>query len=76
MIPAERHNEEKVHLKALPEQIFVVFFQTEKSSTRKKQFPSDTLLGHVCQNVIVNFHQSCFRIMKFPVCRLEDWILK
>ena len=29
---------------------------------------------HVCQNVIVNFHQSCFRTIKFPVCRLEHWI--
>ena len=29
---------------------------------------------HVCQNVIVNYHQSCFRTMKFPVCKLEHWI--
>ena len=32
------------------------------------------LLVHVCQDVIVNFQQSCFRTMKFPACRLEHWI--
>ena len=27
------------------------------------------LLVHVCQNVIVNFHPSCFCTMKFPCMR-------
>ena len=27
MIPEERRNKDEIHLKALPEQIFVVFFQ-------------------------------------------------
>ena len=32
------------------------------------------VLVYVCQNVIVNFHQSCFHATKFPVCTLEHWI--
>ena len=31
MIPEERHNEDEILLKALPEQIFVVFFRIDKS---------------------------------------------
>ena len=42
MIPGERHNEYKIHLKALPEQIFVMFLQIDKSSTRKERFHSDS----------------------------------
>ena len=37
MIPGERHNEDEIHLKALPEQIFVEFVQIEKSRTTKEQ---------------------------------------
>ena len=44
MIPEERHNEDEIHLKALPEQIFVVFFQIDKSRTTKEQFHSDPAL--------------------------------
>ena len=43
-IPGERHNEDEIHLKALPEQIFVVFFQIDKSRTTKEQFHSDQAL--------------------------------
>ena len=44
MIPGERHNEDEIHLKALPEQIFIVFFQVDKSRTTKKQFHLDPAL--------------------------------
>ena len=44
MIPGERHNEDEIHLKALPEQIFVVFFQIDKSRTTKEQFHSEPAL--------------------------------
>ena len=40
MIPGEHHNEDEIHLKAFPEQIFVVFFQVDKSRTTKEQFSS------------------------------------
>ena len=39
MIPGERHNEDEIHLKALPEQIFVVFFQIDKSRNHKRAVP-------------------------------------
>ena len=35
--PGELHDEDEIHLKALPEQIFVVFFQIDKSKTAKEQ---------------------------------------
>ena len=38
MIPGERHKEDEIHLKAFPEQIFVVFFQIGKTRTTKEQF--------------------------------------
>ena len=38
LIPGERHNEDEIHLKALPEQILVVFY---KSRATKEQFHSD-----------------------------------
>ena len=44
MIPGERHNEDEIHLKALPEQMFVLFFQIDKSRTTKEQFHSDPAL--------------------------------
>ena len=44
MIPGERHNEDEIHLKALPEQIFVVFLKIDKSWTKKEQFHSDPAL--------------------------------
>ena len=37
MTPGERHNEDEI-LKAFPEQIFVAFFQRDKSRTTKEQF--------------------------------------
>ena len=36
-IPGELHNEDEIHLKALLEQTFVVFFQIDKSKTSRKQ---------------------------------------
>ena len=36
-IPGELHNEDEIHLKALLEQTFVVFFQVDKSKTTKEQ---------------------------------------
>ena len=36
-IPGELHNEDEIHLKALLEQTFVVFFQVDKSKTTKKR---------------------------------------
>ena len=44
MIPGEPHNEDEIHLKALPKQIFVVFFQIDKSRTTKEQLHSDPAL--------------------------------
>ena len=44
MIPGERHNEDEIHLKALPEQIFVEFVQIEKRRTTKEQLYSDPAL--------------------------------
>ena len=44
MIPEERHNEDERLLKALPEQIFVVFFRIDKSIPTKQQFHSDPAL--------------------------------
>ena len=44
MIPGERHNEDEIHLKALPEQIFVVFLKIYKSRTTKEQLHSDPTL--------------------------------
>ena len=44
MIPGERHNEDEIHLKALPEQIFVVFLKIDKSRTTKEQLHSDPAL--------------------------------
>ena len=44
MINGELHNEDKIHLKALPEQIFVVLFQIDKSRTTKEQLHSDPAL--------------------------------
>ena len=41
MIPGERHNEDEIHLKALPEQMLVVFY---KSRATKEQFHSDPAL--------------------------------
>ena len=75
MIPAERHNEYKIHLKALHEQILVVFLQIEiRAAPGKSSSIHIQLLGHVGH--VCHFDQSCFRTMKFPVCRLEHWILK
>ena len=42
--PGERHNEDEIHLKALPEQIFVVFLKIDKSRTTKQQLHSDPAL--------------------------------
>ena len=44
MIPGERHYEDEIHLKALPEQIFVVFLKIYKSRTTKEQLHSDPAL--------------------------------
>ena len=44
MIHGEPHNEDEIHLKALPKQIFVVFFQIDKSRTTKEQLHSDPAL--------------------------------
>ena len=44
MIPGELHKEDEIHLKALPEQIFVEFVQIEKSRTTKEQFYADPAL--------------------------------
>ena len=44
MIPEERHNEDEILLKGLPEQIFVVFFRIDKNTTTKEQFHSDPAL--------------------------------
>ena len=44
MIPGEGHNEDEKHLEALLEQIFVVFFQIDKSRTMKEQFHLDPAL--------------------------------
>ena len=43
MIPGELYNEDKIHLKALPEQIFVVLFPIDKSRTTTEQLHSDPL---------------------------------
>ena len=44
MIPGERHNEDKIHLKVLSKQIFVLFFQIDESRTTKEQFHADPAL--------------------------------
>ena len=44
MIPGQRHNEDEINLKALPEQIFIVSFQVDKSRNTKKQFHLDPAL--------------------------------
>ena len=44
MIPEELHNEDEINLKELPEEIFVVFFQIDKSRTTKEQLNSDPAL--------------------------------
>ena len=69
MISEERHNEDEMILKALPEQIFVVFFRIDKSIPSKQQFHSDPAL---ILNVLAGYYGRQYRRQRSSLTEREE----